>query len=309
VFEDDDYILLEKLNVSSIINLYKKAFNIDVSYLFDNLIHIEYREHKQSGIKYFEPAISADSTFYEKMQKFDWYYQKNKSEYDTASKYTKNKKILEIGSGYAYFYDYSDADEYTGLEYNQLAVDTVIQRNIARLKLHKEDVETHAKNHLDSYDTVCSFQVLEHVLDPCSFIEDSIACCKRAGYLIISVPSHDSFIRYSKNNILNLPPHHLTHWPDRAFKYFEKKYKVKLIELKHESLDAIHRQWFLNILGKNLIKNMLCLNNNNSLIVQSFFDKVLSKCGNIVGHVLSKGYDNQVFMPVGHTVTAIYKKL
>lgn len=309
MFENDDYILLEKLSVSSTIDLYKKTFEIDVSYLFKSLIQIEYREHKQSGIKFFAPAIPADSAFYEQMQKFDWYYQKNKSEYVTASKYTKNKKVLEIGSGYAYFYDYSDADEYTGLEYNQLAVDTVMQRNIAGLKLHKENIETHAKNRLDSYDTVCSFQVLEHVLDPFSFIEDSITCCKRGGYLIFSVPAHDSFIRYSKNYILNLPPHHLTHWPDRAFKYFEEKYKVELVELKHESLDAIHRQWFLNTLGKNLIMNMLCLNNNNSLIVESFFDKVLSKCGNLVGLLLSKGYDNWVFMPVGHTVTAIFKKL
>ena len=309
MFENEDYMLLEKLNVSSIINLYKKVLGIDVSYLFKDLIQIEYREHKQSGIKFFEPAISADSAFYEKMRKFDWYYQKSKSEYDTASKYTKNKKILEIGSGYAYFYDYSDADEYTGLEYTQQAVDTVLQRNITGLRLHKENIETHAKNHLDSYDTVCSFQVLEHVLDPSRFIEDSIACCKRGGYLIFSVPAYDSFIRYSKNNILNMPPHHLTHWPDRAFKYFEEKYRVELIELKHESLDTIHRQWFLNILGKNLIKNMLCLNNNNSLIVQSFFDKVLSKCGNLIGHLLSKGYDNCVFMPAGHTLTAIFKKL
>jgi SAM-dependent methyltransferase len=309
VFENEDYTLLEKLNVSSIIGLYERAFDIDVSYLFNNLIQIEYREHKQSGIRFFEPAISADGAFYEKMQKFDWYYQKSKSEYDTASKYTKNKKILEIGSGYAYFYNYSGANDYTGLEYNQQAVDTVLQRNIAGLKLHKENIETHAKNHLDSYDTVCSFQVLEHVLDPVSFIENSLTCCKRGGYLIFSVPAHDSFIRYSKNNILNMPPHHLTHWPDRAFKYIEAKYKVELVELKHESLDAIHRQWFLNILGKNLIKNILCLNNNDSLIAQSFFDKILSKCGNLVGRLLSKGYDNRVFMPVGHTVTAIFKKL
>ena len=308
MFENDDYMLLERLNVTSIINLYKKAFDIDVSYLFNNLTYIEYREHKQSGIKFFEPSISADSTFYEKMQKFDWYYQTSKSEYDTASKYTKNKKILEIGCGYAYFYDYSDADEYTGLEYNQLALDTVMQRNIAELKLHKDNIETHAKDHLDSYDIVCSFQVLEHVLDPFSFIESSLACCKRGGHLIFSVPAHDSFIRYSKNYILNLPPHHLTHWPDKAFYFFEEKYEVELVKLKHESLDAIHKQWFLNILGKNIIKNMLCLRINNSLIVQSFFNKVLSKCGNIVGRLLSKGYDNWVFMPVGHTVTAIFKK-
>ena len=104
------------------------------------------------------------------------------------------------------------------------------------------------------------------------------------------------------------PPHHLTHWPDRAFKYVEEKYEIELVELKHESLDAIHMQGFLNILGENLIRNILCLN-NDSLIAQSFFDKVLSKCGSLIGRLLSKGYDNQVFMPVGHTVTAIFRKL
>ena len=309
MFENEDYTFLERLSVRSIINLYKKRFNVDVSYLFNNLDTIEYREHNQSGIKFFEPAISADSVFYDKMQKLDWYYQEMKSEYNTVSRYTKNRKILEIGCGHAYFFHYSDADEYTGLEYSQQSVDTVSKRNIAGLKLHKESIEKHERNHLDSYDTVCSFQVLEHVLDPVGFIEHSLTCCKRGGYLILSVPAHDSFIRYSKNNILNMPPHHLTHWPDRAFKYFEKKYKVDLLELKHELLDAVHRQWFLNVLGKNLIINILRLNSNDSLITQSFFDKILSQFGNLAGRLLSKGYDKQVFMPVGHTVTAIFRKL
>lgn len=309
MFENEDYTLLEKVDVSSIINLYKKIYNIDVSYLFNNIDLIEYREHKPSGIKYFEPTIAADSAFYEKMQQFNWYYQKSKSEYDTASKYTKNRKILEIGSGYAYFYDYSNALEYTGVEYNQKAVDTVLQRNIPGLMLYKENIETHAKNHLASYDVVCSFQVLEHVINPISFIENSIACCKRGGYLIFSVPAHDSFIRYSRNNILNMSPHHLTHWPDMAFKYIEERYRVELIELKHESLDMIHRRWFFNILGENLIKNLFCLKNHNLLIAQSFSEKILYKCGKLFGYLLSKNIDNRLFIPVGHTVSAIFEKL
>ncbi len=308
VFKKEKSIVLEKIDTNILSRLYKKSYGIDVSYLFQGVNSIDYKEHESSGIRYFDPALPADSGFYEKMQRFDWYYQKSKSEYNTASKYTKNRNILEIGCGYAYFYDHSDADEYTGLEYSQQAIDTISQRSIAGLKLHKEDIEKHTVNNSDKYDVVCSFQVLEHVPDPISFIESSLACCKIGGYLILSVPAYDSFIRYAKNSILNMPPHHLTHWPDRAFKYLEEKYEVELVELKHESLDAIHMQGFLNILGGNLIRNILCLN-NDSLIAQSFFDKVLSKCGSLIGRLLSKGYDNQVLMPVGHTVTAIFRKL
>ena len=309
MFKKENSTILEKIDTNTLLKLYKKSYGIDVSYLFQEVNSIDYKEHVASGIRYFNPAVTADSGFYEKMQKFDWYYQKSKSEYNTASKYTKYRKILEIGCGYAYFYDHSYADEYTGLEYNQQAIDTVSQRNIKGLKLHKKNIEEHSVNNSDKYDVVCSFQVLEHVSDPMSFIECSLACCKIGGYLIFSVPAKDSFIHYSKNSILNMPPHHLTHWPDRAFKYLEEKYEIELVELKHESLDAIHRQGFLNILGENLIRNILCLNNNDSLIAQSLFDKVLSKCGSLIGRLLSKGYDNPVFMPVGHTVTAIFRKL
>ena len=309
VFKKENSIVLERIDTNMLSKLYKKSYGIDVSYLFQEVNSIDYKEHKSSGIRYFDPAIPADSGFYEKMQRFDWYYQNSKSEYNTASKYTKNRKTLEIGCGHAHFYDHADADEYTGLEYNQQAIDTVSKRSIAGLKLHKENIEEHTVNNSDKYDVVCSFQVLEHVPDPMSFIECSLACCKIGGYLILSVPAYDSFIRYAKNSILNMPPHHLTHWPDRAFKYLEEQYETEMVELKHESLDAIHKQSFFNILGVNLIRNTLCLNNNASLIAQSFFDKVLSKCGRLIGRLLSKGYDNQVFMPVGHTVTAIFRKL
>ena len=309
MFKKENSNILEKIDKNTLLRLYKKLYDIDVSYLFQEVNAIYYREHVASGIRYFDPAVPADSDFYEKMQKIDWYFQKSKSEYNTVSKYTKNRNILEIGCGYGYFSDHSNADEYTGLEYNQRAIDTVLQRGSAGLKLYKENIEQHAINNSDKYDVVCSFQVLEHVSDPMSFIECALACCKIGGYLIFSVPALDSFLRYGKNNILNMPPHHLSHWPDRAFKYLEKKYEIELVTLKHESLDTIHKQGFLNILGENLIRNIFCLNNRDSLIAQSFFDKVLSKCGRLIGSLLSKGYDNRVFMPIGHTVTAIFRKL
>lgn len=191
MFSKTNSILLQELNPQLITRLYKRSLGIDVQDYFKNIDKLEYREHIESGIRYFYPSIAEDEYFYEQLQVNNWYYQQYKSEYDFVSKFTQNKKVLEIGCGNGNFYNYSNASEYTCLEFNDKAISECQKKG---LTVFKHTISEHKQGHIEAYDVVCSFQVLEHVIDPFLFLRDALSCLNKNGYLIISVPSEDSFV-------------------------------------------------------------------------------------------------------------------
>ncbi len=304
MFSRDNTILLQELNPQLIIRLYKRSLGIDIQNYFKNIDKLEFREHIESGIRYFYPPITGDEYFYEQLQVNEWYYQKHKSEYDFVSKFTQSKKVLEIGCGNGNFYNYSNALEYTGLEFNDKAINECQKKG---LSVFKHTISDHKQGNSEQYDVVCSFQVLEHVETPIQFLCDSLKCLKNHGLLIVSVPAEDSFVTLARNNILNMPPHHLTRWPDKSFVFLEKIFNIKLLQLHHERLDDIHKKWFSGIVGREIISNLLNIK-SHALLDDSITDKFLTKFGSLMGRFIKLAIKNDFLLPVGHTVTAIYRK-
>ena len=239
------------------------------------------------------------------MQQHEWYYQQNKSEYNFVSNFTQAKKILEVGCGEGHFHSVSNCDDYVGLEFNTKAVEKCKAKN---LTVFKQSIEDFAKENSNSFDVVCSFQVLEHVTNPIEFLQYSINSLKIGGYLIISVPAEDSFVGLTQNNILNAPPHHLTRWTDRSFSYLADKLDLELVQIHHEPLDQIHERWFASFLGQQII-NRIFKKGLTKLFDDSIFDKLMRKSGSLLGLFLEIGIKNHNKLFVGHTVTVIYKKL
>jgi len=304
MFSRDNSILLQELNPQLITKLYKRSLGVDVQDYFKNIDKLEYREHIESGIRYFYPLIASNEYFYEELQLYGWYYQKYKSEYDFVSKFTQNRKVLEIGCGNGSFYNYSNASEYTGLECNDKAISECQKKG---LTVFKHTISEHKQGHIEAYDVVCSFQVLEHIMDPFLFLRDTLSCLNNNGYLIISVPSEDSFVSLARNNILNVPPHHVTRWPDKSFMFLQKIFNIELLQLHHERLDDIHKKWFAGIVGRDIISSLLKIK-SYTLFDDSIKDKLLTKFGNLMGIFIKLAVSKDFLLPVGHTVTAIYRK-
>src|SRR5690606_16929178 len=65
------------------------------------------------------------------------------------------------------------------------------------------------------------------------------------GKLIISVPSNSFYIQYSVNDILNFPPHHSSRYPDEFFYKIQKIFNIKLVSIKHQILEPIHKAVYL----------------------------------------------------------------
>jgi hypothetical protein len=93
---------------------------------------------------------------------------------------------------------------FEGYELNPSAVKAASLHNV---ELYLDTVESLAKAYPGKYAAVCSFQVLEHLTGPASFLKAAIALLRPAGRLILGMPPNmESFLRH-QFNLLDMPPH------------------------------------------------------------------------------------------------------
>ncbi len=287
---------LELLNKNTLNLLYKKMTNIDFSYLINE--DINFCECKDCRLRFYDPLITGDEKFYNALQKFDWYYMDDKDEYFYAKRYIKpENSVLEVGSGKGAFAKHLATKNYIGLDFSENAKKMAAENGI---HIENEMIQDYVIRHQEEFDVVCSFQVLEHVSDPKSFIEAKIKALKTGGKLIIAVPSEDSFLKYVNNGILNMPPHHVTRWSDETFIFIAKKYNLSVESIYHEKVQKVHELWYLNTLVNNVFSQ-------NKLIDVSLKQKVKGKIFDLISKVLIRGLKNEM-LPNGHTVLVVYKK-
>ena len=293
---DIDVSIVERVVVSQLNDLYKANFKISGAISSPTL---EYRHCNACDIRYFNPIKGGDEKFYERLQEYDWYYMSDKSEYEIAAKYiSDDDDILEIGAGKAAFASIVGKSRYTGLEYNDKAI---LKAQSVGIELLKESVEDHAEKGV-KYDVVVSFQVLEHVESPAEFIQSCVNCLKPEGKLIIAVPSHDGFNRNAINHVLDLPPHHLTHWSMLTLRKISEIFDLSLVSIEHEVISNYHTQWARKIHVETFIRKKIGI--RSKLIDRSIAARVISKFSEIIARFINISIANTH----GHTVIACYKK-
>jgi len=293
---------VQNIKVYDIVKLYKKKLNFEVSHYFttENII---YAKCNECFLEFFYPPSAGDEIFYSSLSKEDWYYSKDKKEYEIARQYITNMDyVLEIGAGTGEFYNKINCKNYTGLELNNSAVKIAKSKGINLINCNVED---YCKNDKNKYDVVCSFQVLEHISCINTFLNAQIKCLKKGGKLIVSIPSKDSFLSFATNDILNMPPHHISRWSDETIIYLAKLFKLKLISITHEPLQKIHEKWFLLTFITHVIYELLGL--DEKIIDTSIIRKFINKIVNIILKRVPSGAA-MGFFPRGHTVVAIFEK-
>jgi SAM-dependent methyltransferase len=238
-----DVTLVERLDVHDIVTLFRTRMKVEIGNEFKGLTTIDYYKSNATGLYFFDPLITGSEGFYEQLQKQSFYYPDERGEFQYAARLVKaHQKVLEIGCGKGVFADFIPSATYIGLEFNASAVQRARARGLTVLK---ESIEHHATTHNGAYDIVCAFQVLEHVSDIVGFITSSIAALRPGGLIIYTVPNTDSFLRWSVNNILAVPPHHVTMWTDQALRAVARLFSLKIIDIRCEALSPNHRGAFL----------------------------------------------------------------
>ncbi len=252
-----------EISKERLIDEYKNQFNIDISDILSSTDSIELYKCKKSNYKFYSPFnITGNSRFYERLQKYDWYYMPWKWEHQVCNKLiSEGKKILEVGCGNGDFLrnisKQHENIQCIGLELNE---STVISEE--NLKIINRSVEDYSVEYEGEFDLVCSFQVLEHIPTVNSFLKAKIKCLKDNGLLVISVPNNDSFIKHDRFSILNMPPHHMGLWTEESLKMIANYFNLELLKIEFEPLQAYHFEWYFNVmirktLGKYIAKHFL----------------------------------------------------
>lgn len=304
ISDNENSKLLEVISAKELVHLYNRLYKNDISYLFEGIESINMYQSLDTDIIWFDPLISGDERFYNALQRYDWYYSDEKNEFNIAKRFiSSSDKILEVGCGKGNFAKLVDLNNYTGLEFSLEAVALAEANGV---KVFPQSIQDHAIDNEGQYDIVCAFQVLEHVTNIKEFISSMIKALKPGGKLIIAVPSQDSYLAYSNNLALNLPPHHISRYTDKALKSFEKYFPVKLMEIIHDPLQEKH---FNDYVNQKVIKKINSLfgvsysSVNNTML--NFLFRIPAKLISMASPVII----DKKNLPIGHTVTAIYEKI
>ncbi|MDZ8055080.1 MAG: class I SAM-dependent methyltransferase [Aulosira sp. ZfuVER01] len=255
-------VLEQEIEVNSIVKGYQDWLQIDVSRYFGELKHIQIYRCNDTGYRFYYPSnLEGDEELYIKLQNFPWYYVDWKWEYEIVSKAILSKDpVLEIGCGRGVFIDKMQQTGAIcrGLELNESAAKRGREKG---LDIFMETIEKHAKNNFGKYDVVISFQVLEHVFNVREFLQSSIEVLKPEGKLIICVPNNDSFVKYAKGWVTNMPPHHMGLWNEESLKSIQNLFPVKVTKVYFEPLSTY--DWYYHVHSEIILS---FLDNRNKIL-------------------------------------------
>lgn len=211
-----------------------------------------------TGLYFYSPSeVAGGSDLYSQLQRFPWYYMDEKWEFNLTLQLLRSlpsgSRVLEIGVGQGAFLekDRGAGLQICGMELNpagaRAARDkgfTIVEKDMAAF--HAEDPTP--------WDAICAFQVLEHLPEPRIFLDQAIALLKPGGLLILSVPNAAvaRLLDPERNDLLEQPPHHMSHWDEGVFRSLESFLPLKLRDVAFEPLATYHIGLFIGSWAKRL---------------------------------------------------------
>ena len=137
----------------------------------------------------------------------------------------KKKKLLELGcsAGMFLYHARNRVKEVVGVDYDAPAA--AYAAKVCGCVTYGADI-TNTPLAKNSFDTVCAFQTLEHVVDPVAFLKSAGEYLKKDGILAIEVPNlYDALIA-----LYDLPNHHQFYFHETHLWYFSEKSLLRVMK-------------------------------------------------------------------------------
>jgi 2-polyprenyl-3-methyl-5-hydroxy-6-metoxy-1,4-benzoquinol methylase len=296
---------LATLKTGTIISAHRGLLRQILGRDFATFSELRYLSCRNCDLKFFDPALTGSPEYYEQLAlRYESYYLEDKSEYDFAKTFiNEDDKVLEIGAGKGVFAKKISAKRYIGLELSLKAIEMALRQGV---ELIDELIEEHSLKNEETYDVICAFQVLEHISDIYGFISSCIRCLKHKGIIIYSVPSADSYVSLVPNATLNLPPHHISHWPDSTLRNVTKIFPLELVKIEHEILADIHKRNYSVTVCEQAINSLI--GRKHTLLDISLKGKIVRSFASLFSRFFVRGLADSRIRPQGHSVTVVYRK-
>lgn len=230
---DGKSIEIKKIPTAKLVSMYKDKCNQDVARHFHGITHLSMHECTVTGMRFWRPAsVAGDAKFYEELShKWQEYYQTERWEYSEARRAISKpgSRVIEVGCGRGYFLKSLELLGHFGLG-AELNADAAINK-VTRFDIRTQYADEIALTEPESFDIVCSFQVLEHVPDPRGFIDACVRLARPGGKIILSTPNYDSPTHSDGLDAFDLPPHHLNHFTADTYKRIAQLFGLKVLHI------------------------------------------------------------------------------
>lgn len=199
--------------------MYRAKCDADVDFAAMGVSSLDLYECQRTGMRFWRPErIAGDEAFYQQLsRKWPFYYRDWRWEYGPALGLLRpSDRVLEVGCGRGYFLRWTEerVRHAQGIEFNREA----IAAKMTRWDIVSETIAQRAEHEPGGFDVVCSFQVLEHVVDPAGFLADCLGCLRPGGRLVLSTPDPENRALRNREDAFDLPPHHMNHFPLSSYR-------------------------------------------------------------------------------------------
>ncbi|GAA3893163.1 hypothetical protein GCM10022276_10440 [Sphingomonas limnosediminicola] len=223
---------VEELNVRVLEDMYRAKCGVDIDLRARGIDKIDLFRCDQTGVRFWRPVDAAGDEEFYKTLSGAWaaYYREWRWEYGKALALTSpTDRLLEIGCGRGYFLRLTEGRvaAAAGLELNRDA----IANKVTRWPVHRKMSEELAASEPESFDYVCSYQVLEHVIDPASFIRASLSCLKPGGLLVYSTPNTEYGPNKRREDAFDFPPHHMSYFTHASYRRIAALHGLKIVTI------------------------------------------------------------------------------
>lgn len=233
--------LLRAIQVQRLVEQWRAWFNIDIAEEFRGCQEIRLHACCDCELRFFSPRdIFGSDLLYGQLGQFEWYYLPRKWEHNVAAAaLSRGDRVLEVGCGPGEFVARLRQELEIDAEGLEINVAAALAAQNQGLPVHLADLNGFAAERADSYDAVCSFQVLEHVPNPGVFLASLARLVRPGGKLLLCVPNEASFLRY-QDNPLDMPPHHMTRWNEATFRKVSRTLPLDVSSVRFEPLASYH---------------------------------------------------------------------
>lgn len=223
------------LPTGDVVASYRRKCGADVARWFGELREIRLFECDETGYRFWRPAsIAGDEQFYKYLGGLSRdYYHAERWEYPfVRDLLTPSDHVIEVGCGRGFFLRSIEdrVAEAMGVEFNREA----IANKATRFDVVDAPIERVAEAKPESFSVVCSFQVLEHVVDPHSFLTSCVRCLRPGGILALATPNYASAMLANREDAFDLPPHHMGHFSESVYRRVAQLYGLGVERIRVE---------------------------------------------------------------------------
>jgi SAM-dependent methyltransferase len=193
---------------------------LEVGQYYEGRSQVPIYRCRDTGYRFFHPpALAGEADFYEQLHSInakvpdaDHEYRNWSEDFEYAfERIVPGESLLDVGCGNgAFLRRAADKADVLGIDGSSFA-----QRHCQRLGLDVRlgTLADHADEFVGRFDTVTGFQILEHIYDVRSFLNNIVKVVRPGGRVVLAVPNNEPFVRrFDPYTPLNCPPHHIGLW-------------------------------------------------------------------------------------------------